>query len=150
MVSSKAISFPLSLGKSKKNTIKSQGGVVKSGRWIDVQEKLGNPPSWIKVESEGYLMDRSLSDIKYTIDNEDYALMTRYNHPKHQKIMIDMLPIDSSAFDMEEEPPSIQACYEFTPQRNLEMPMFKFPSMAIFASAFSYIFKNILEGDDDE
>ena len=68
MVSSKAISFPLSLGKSKKNTIKSQGGVVKSGRWIDVQEKLGNPPSWIKVESEGYLMDRSLSDIKYTID----------------------------------------------------------------------------------
>ena len=60
------------------------------------------------------------------------------------------LPIDSSAFDMEEEPPSIQACYEFTPQRNLEMPMFKFPSMAIFASAFSYIFKNILEGDDDE
>ena len=150
MVSSKSKGFPISLGKSKKNTIQSQGGSVKSGRWVDVEETIGNPPSWIKVESEGYLLDRSLSDIKYTIENDDYAVVTRYTHPKSQKPIIDMLPINSTAFDMDEEPPSMQSCYLFEPSEELEEPIFKFPSIAIFASLASYMLKKGLEGDSHE
>ena len=103
MVSSKSVKFPLPLGKSKKNTIESQGSKISAGRWINNEDDLENPPNWVKVPSEGYIIDRSISDIGYSSGINEYALITRYTDPKSMKPMIELLPVNSSAFDMENE-----------------------------------------------
>lgn len=130
MVSSKSISFPLPLGKSKKNTIESQGSKISAGRWINNEEDLENPPTWVKVQSEGYIVDRSISDIKYSSSPEDYALISRYTDPKSLKPMVELLPVNSSAFDMENEPDGFDSCYAFNTDEDLNTGMFQFPSVA--------------------
>ena len=44
MVSSKSVKF-LPLGKTKKNTIESQGSKITAGRWINNEEDFKNPPT---------------------------------------------------------------------------------------------------------
>jgi hypothetical protein len=150
MVSSKSISFPLPLGKSKKNTIESQGSKISAGRWINNEEDLENPPTWVKVQSEGYIVDRSISDIKYSSSPEDYALISRYTDPKSLKPMVELLPVNSSAFDMENEPDGFDSCYAFNTDEDLNTGMFQFPSVAVGLGMLSYFMKNRMDGELNE
>ena len=52
MVSSKSVKFPLPLGKTKKNTIESQGSKITAGRWINNEEDLENPPTWVRFNQK--------------------------------------------------------------------------------------------------
>jgi|TARA_Y100000361_G_C11156664_1_gene344588 hypothetical protein len=150
MVSSKSVKFPLPLGKTKKNTIESQGSKITAGRWINNEEDLENPPTWVKVQSEGYLIDRSISDISYSSSNDEFALITRYTDPKSLQPMIELLPVNSSAFDMENEPDGIDSCYAFDTDEDSEQGIFQFPSIAVGLGMISYLMKNRLEGENNE
>jgi hypothetical protein len=150
MVSSKSVSFPLPLGKVKKNTISNQGGKINSGRWINNEEDLENPPTWVKVQSEGFLIDRSLSDINYTKNNEEYALITTYTDPKSLQPMVELLPVNSSAFDMDNEPDGLDACYAFEPEIAEDLGNFQFPSVFVGLGLMSYFFKNRMDGELNE
>jgi|TARA_B100001564_G_scaffold359194_1_gene380058 hypothetical protein len=150
MVSSKSVKFPLPLGKSKKNTIESQGSKISAGRWINNEDDLENPPNWVKVPSEGYIIDRSISDIGYSSGINEYALITRYTDPKSMKPMIELLPVNSSAFDMENEPDGFDSCYAFDSDEDLDTGVFQFPSVAVGLGMISYFMKNRMDGELNE
>tara|TARA_B110000495_G_C22603080_1_gene360496 strand:- start:147 stop:599 length:453 start_codon:yes stop_codon:yes gene_type:complete len=150
MVSSKSVSFPLPLGKAKKNTISSQGGKINSGRWINNEEDLENPPTWVKVKSDGILIDRSISEIDFSKNNDEYALITKYTDPKSLQPMVELLPVNSSAFDMDNEPDGLDSCYAFDPQNIDEYAHFQFPSIAVGLGLMSYFFKNRMDGELNE
>ena len=100
----KSIKYPVKLGVKGINTLKSDGGMVSKGRWINTNHEDWNNPKWVKTETLGTLVDRSIGGLGHSKEVSDIAIYTEYADPKLNMPMYDLVPVDSVVFDMDEEP----------------------------------------------
>jgi len=98
------VKYPFLLGVNNKNSLDKKGGMVKNGRWVNVNHEDWSNPNWKQVSCKATLIDRSLGKGKFTLFESDVAAMTVYEDPVLNMVMYDMVPAKSPVFDMNQPP----------------------------------------------
>jgi len=128
------IVYPVKLGKERENEligpIKKKKKKVKTdtkienlindiniseGRWVDTNYEDWSNPNWEKIKNVcGVVIDRALGGNNFSETKRDLAIYTEYEDPNSQMIVFDLVPIESSIFDMDKEPSkNLNEVYQF-------------------------------------
>lgn len=146
------IVYPVKLGKKRKNelvapkkrknkTLKTETQVenlindinISEGRWINTNYENWSNPKWGKIKNVcGVVVDRALGGKNFSEAKRDLAIYTEYEDPQSEMIVFDLVPIESSIFDMDKEPSqNLNEVYQFQDeslQRVTSIPMWmEFP-----------------------
>jgi hypothetical protein len=104
MVVSIPLDFPISLGKSEKNTMDNLKSEIKFGRWANLEEDFAKPVKWEKVKAWGSIIDRSISNAPSASSEDELGILTKYEHPETGMPNYELLPLDSELFDTDNMP----------------------------------------------
>ena len=104
MVVSIPLDFPISLGKSEKNTMDNLKSEIKFGRWANLEEDFTKPIKWEKVKAWGSIIDRSITNTPSASSEDELGILTKYEHPETGMPNYELLPLDSELFDTDNMP----------------------------------------------
>jgi len=126
------IVYPVKLGKGgeneligpiKKKKVKTDTKIenlindinISGGRWINTNYEDWSNPNWEKIKNVcGVVIDRALGGNNFSEAKRDLAIYTEYEDPNSQMIVFDLVPIESSIFDMNQEPSkNLNEVYQF-------------------------------------
>lgn len=104
MVVSIPLEFPVSLGKSEKNSMDNLKSEIKFGRWANLEEDFTKPVKWERVKAWGSIVDRSVSNTPSASSEDELGILTKYEHPETGMPNYELLPLDSELFDTDNMP----------------------------------------------
>ncbi len=123
------LEFPITVGKSEKNSMDNLKSEIKFGRWANLEEDLTKPVKWEKVKAWGSIIDRSITNTPSASSQDELGILTKYEHPETGMPNYELLPLDSELFDTDTMPNEdlietyTEATIKFKPgtEKNLKM-----------------------------
>jgi hypothetical protein len=98
------LEFPITVGKSEKNSMDNLKSEIKFGRWANLEEDLTKPVKWEKVKAWGSIIDRSITNTPSASSQDELGILTKYEHPETGMPNYELLPLDSELFDTDNMP----------------------------------------------